>query len=63
LLERVRRLERTRESPVFMHLASPEFESEMRAGVEAGRFDGRDMAIVLASVQKWARERVWDLWS
>jgi|GEM_PF-2473149 len=36
---------------------------EMRAGVEPGRFDGRDMAIVLASVQNWARDRVWELWS
>ena len=63
LLERVRRLERTRETPVFLHLASPEFEAKMRAGVDAGRYDAKDMAIVLASVQKWARGRVWELWS
>lgn len=63
LLERVRRLERVRESPVFVHLASPEFEAEMRAGVEAGRYDAKDMEIIIASVQKWARDRVWELWS
>lgn len=63
LLARVSRLERVRESPVFVHLASPEFEAEMRAGVEAGRYDAKDMEIILASVQKWARDRVWELWS
>jgi hypothetical protein len=63
LLARVSRLERTRESPVFVHLASPEFEAEMRAGVEVGRYDAKDMEIILASVQKWARDRVWELWS
>lgn len=61
MLARVRRLEtaRTMVSPFVRAFGSLEaFSDNAQAGVDAGSLDCRDMADVVACVQRWHRE-VW----
>ena len=60
MLYRVRKLELSR-IPPWHRLLGPieEFEAEVQAGMAAGRYDPRDMPLVLASVQRWVREGDW----
>jgi len=57
LLARVARLEQANLSP-WLHLIGPfaEFEAEVQAGIAEGRYDPRDMAVVLVSVKRWMRQ-------
>lgn len=66
MLSRVRRLEaaRTMVLPFQQAFGSVEaFEDAVRAGVDAGALDRRDMAGVLACVQRWHRDEVWAIWT
>lgn len=66
LLARVRRLEdrRGKVSPFVRAYGSLEaFEATVQANVEAGTFDGRDMANLLASVRRWHSDDVWTVWT
>jgi len=66
MLARVRRLEaaRTRVSPFVRSFGSVEaFEASVQDGVEAGTLDRRDMADVVACVQRWHRDEVWAIWA
>lgn len=63
MLARVQRLEKSRRPPLIAYLCSPEFEAEIKAGIAAGKFDPTDMASLVPSVQKWGRDRVWELWA
>ncbi len=66
MLTRVRRLEaaRTMVSPFQRAFGSVEaFEDTVRAGVDAGALDRRDMADVLACVQRWHRDEMRAIWT
>jgi hypothetical protein len=56
MLARVARLE-AKVSP-WTRLIGPieEFEEEIRVGIAEGRYDPRDMPIVLASVKRWTHQ-------
>lgn len=65
MLGRVRRLEaaRTMVSPFVRAFGSVEaFADNAQAGVDAGTLDRRDMADVVACVQRWHRDEVWAIW-
>lgn len=57
MLARVGRLERATRSPL-LNLFGPmeKLEAEVHAGVADGRYDPRDMPVVLASVKRWTRQ-------
>lgn len=65
LLARLKRHEASRDSPVIAHFGTPEFEAQIRAEVAEGKLDGQDMlgangtGGVLAALQSWARDKVW----
>jgi chromosome condensin MukBEF MukE localization factor len=62
MLDRVRRLEAARAmvSPIQRWFGSVEsFEADVRAGMDAGALDRRDMTDVLACVQRWHRDGLW----
>ena len=60
LAERVRRLEQARVSPWARAFGTPEqLEAEAQAGIDAGIYDRLDMPAVVASVQRWMREGLW----
>lgn len=64
MLARVRRLEsaRTMISPFIRALGSVDaFVDCVRAGVDAGTLDRRDMADVVACIQRWHRDEVWKI--
>jgi len=66
MLARVRRLEtaRTVISPFVRAFGSLDaFENAAQAGVDAGTLDRRDMADVVACVQRWHRDAVWSIWA
>ena len=54
LLARVQKLEATKLSH-FEKLLGPfeQFEAECRAGIEAGKYDPRDMPVVINCVRSW----------
>ncbi|MBT3071905.1 hypothetical protein KKP04_13635 [Rhodomicrobium sp. Az07] len=56
MLARVRRLERPRRSTLADYILSPEYEAEVKAGIEAGTLDRIDMPGVLAAMQKLVLE-------
>ena len=61
MLARVARLEHARSptSPFVLWFGSLEtFTDELRAGVAAGRYDARDVPVVIAGVERWHRD-VW----
>lgn len=61
LMERVRRLEQARVSPWARIIGTPEqFAADIQAGVAAGVYDRADMPSVVASVQRWVREELWN---
>lgn len=68
LLNQLKRHAASRESPVIAHFGTPEFEAQIRAEVAEGKLDGIDMlgangtGGVLAALQKWAQDRVWEGW-
>lgn len=62
LLARVKRLEQVRSSasPFERWFGSLDaFDDECRAGVNEGRFDPADMAVVVMSVRRWHTDGVW----
>lgn len=66
MLARVRRLEtaRTMVSPFVRAFGSVEaFEADVQTRVDAGALDRRDMADVVACVQRWHRDEVWAIWA
>lgn len=56
MLSRVARLE-AKVSP-WTRLIGPieEFEAEVQAGIAEGRYDLRDMPLILACVKRWTRQ-------
>lgn len=56
MLARVARLE-AKVSP-WTRLIGPieEFEAEVQAGIADGRYDSRDMPLILASVKRWVKQ-------
>jgi hypothetical protein len=66
MLARVRRLEaaRTVMSPFVRAFGSVEaFEADVQTRVDAGALDRRDMADVVACVQRWHRDEAWSIWA
>lgn len=60
LLARVSRLEQARVAPWLKLIGTPEqFAADMQAGIDAGVYDRLDMPAVVASVQRWMREGLW----
>jgi len=59
LRERVHKLEQARQDRFGW---VDQFVADAEAGVAAESLDRADMSIVLASVQKWRRDRLWELW-
>lgn len=63
LLERVKRLERRRESPQMAYLGSDEFEADIRDRIAEGKLDRRDWlgetgdGGILVCLKRWAREQ------
>ena len=59
LLGRVERLEVERMPPALAKFGGPEgwaaFEAEAWAGIEEGRYDSRDMPLVVAALRHWLR--------
>ncbi|WP_436357466.1 hypothetical protein [Brevundimonas sp. CEF1] len=57
MLARVAKLEVERVPPVLAKFGGEEgwatFEAEAQAGVDEGRYDGRDMPVVLRSIKRW----------
>lgn len=54
MLARVNRLEIAEVSPLQRQFGSvAEFEAGVRAGIESGAYDPRDMAAVSAAVKRW----------
>ncbi len=57
LLARVQRLEVERMPPVLAKFGGPEgwaaFQADAQAGIADGRYDGRDMPIVLNCLRNW----------
>lgn len=66
LLARVARLERSDApavSPFEREFGSLDgFAAHVRAEIASGALDPRDGPVVLMVVQRWSRDRVWDLW-
>jgi hypothetical protein len=57
MLIRVRRLEIVKASPILRRLGSfDEFEAEVQAGIDGGRYDPFDMPVVLACVKRWVKD-------
>ena len=57
MLRRVGKLEAGRASPILSLIGGEEgwaaFEEEMATGVAEGRYDRRDMAVVVAALRRW----------
>lgn len=57
LLARTRRLQAAKVHPVLAAVGGPPgwdaFQAEARAGVTEGRYDSRDVPIVVAALQCW----------
>lgn len=68
LLNQLKRHQASRESPAIARFGTPEFEAQVRADVEARKLDRIDWlgengaGRVLAALQRWAAERVWQDW-
>ncbi|MFC3162447.1 hypothetical protein [Ciceribacter thiooxidans] len=66
MLSRVRRLEAARAAPLSPFAQAygslTAFEAEVQAEIDAGTLDSVDMPIILASIRKWDRERIWSAW-
>ena len=65
MLARLRKLEaaRTRTSSIQRWFGSVEsFKAEMLARADAGVLDKRDLAVVLACIERWHSEAVWAAW-
>lgn len=68
LLNQLKRHQASQQSPAIAHFGTPEFEAEVRAKVAEGKLDRIDMlgengtGGVLAALQRWAAERVWQGW-
>ena len=57
LLEWVRKWEQARVSPWARWIGTPkELAADVQAGINAGRYDRRDMPVALASILEWVRE-------
>jgi len=57
LLARVRKLEAERDSPILAKIGGEAglaaFEAEVAAGIAEGRYDSRDMSVVIRCVRRW----------
>lgn len=57
LVARLRRIEHDRMNRVLAKLGGPEgwaaFEAEATAGMAEGRYDRRDVPVVIASIRSW----------
>lgn len=57
LLARVRKLEQGYESPLLALLGGEqgwaEFQADAQAGIAEGRYDSRDMPVVVAALRAW----------
>ncbi|ODU41870.1 MAG: hypothetical protein ABS92_11010 [Thiobacillus sp. SCN 63-374] len=54
MLARLRKLERGNEPPLFKFIGSPEeLEAHAQTGIAAGRYDPRDMPLVLKAIRRW----------
>ena len=66
LLTRISRLERSEVpavSPFERTYGSVEaFTALVHAGIEAGELDHRDAPCVLAAIQRWHDDQVWNVW-
>ncbi len=66
LLSRVAKLEHSRaapRSPIEQAYGSLEaYEDEVNAGIDTGRYNSRDMPLVLSAIRKWHRDQVWGNW-
>lgn len=69
MLRRVQKLEKARQppprrpSPIEVAYGSVDaFADAAQAGIDAGKLDRDDMAVVIASVRRWHSDKVWDQW-